>query len=164
MNVDEKAASRMSIRDTDQTELSESVDSSKIVRNLAASQKCEKYTLFLSFTENQSKHPERHECDDRCMVRRSNGSRRIRILNYFKLNLDISFKSHLGIARENQVDLPLLFIKHLWKHSLCEKIPLLFTRKECQSLGNVSHVHVMMNNDGESTLVKNSVNHTYQEK
>ena len=47
----------MSIRDKNHTKLSGSVDSRKMVLNLAASQKYIKYTWFLTFTANQSEHP-----------------------------------------------------------------------------------------------------------
>ncbi|MDB4430361.1 hypothetical protein N9140_00205, partial [bacterium] len=52
-----KSAYGMTVRDKGHSNLSQSVDSRKMVLNLAGSQKYIKYTWFLTITANQSKHP-----------------------------------------------------------------------------------------------------------
>ena len=47
----------MSIIDPGHTDLSESIDSNKMVHNLAASQQFVPYAMFLTITANHSKHP-----------------------------------------------------------------------------------------------------------
>ena len=47
----------MTVHDKSSSDLSESVDSRQMVFNLSSSQKYVKYTWFLTFTANHSKHP-----------------------------------------------------------------------------------------------------------
>ena len=55
--VEDKSTSGMAVRDKGNTDLSESVDSRRMVMNLATSQKYIKYTWFLTKTCNQKEHP-----------------------------------------------------------------------------------------------------------
>ena len=47
----------MSIRDPDHTNLSESIDSNKMVNNLAGAQQFIPFSMFLTLTANHSIHP-----------------------------------------------------------------------------------------------------------
>ena len=55
--VDNNSAYGMSVREQNHTKLSGSVDSRRMVMNLALSQKYIKYIWFLTFTANQIEHP-----------------------------------------------------------------------------------------------------------
>ena len=55
--VDDKSSTGMPVRDQDHTNLSGSMDSHKMVRNVSVSQLHVKCTWFLNFTANQSEHP-----------------------------------------------------------------------------------------------------------
>ena len=55
--VDSKSATGMVVREKGHTNLSECIDSQKMVMNLATSQKYIKWTWFLTFTLNQKEHP-----------------------------------------------------------------------------------------------------------
>ena len=55
--VDSKSACGMPVRDKEHTNLSESVDSRKMVMNLSTAQKYVKFTWFLTITCNQKEHP-----------------------------------------------------------------------------------------------------------
>lgn len=54
---DNKSPTGLGVRDKEYTDLSQSVDSRKMVMNLSTSQKYIKYTWFLTFTLNQMLHP-----------------------------------------------------------------------------------------------------------
>ena len=55
--VDDKSTTGMAVREKGETNLSEAVDSSKMVMNLSRSQKHVDWDWFLTFTLNQKEHP-----------------------------------------------------------------------------------------------------------
>ena len=154
--VDDKSSTGMSVRDKGHTNLSGSVDSRKMVRNLSTSQKYIKYTWFLTFTANQSEHPglaTLHNWKSSLEWLRN-------IQNYESFSADevIEFQEAMEEAYGVQIynnwnNVKYLLLLHLKKHiTVLGTTIAIFARDEYQKdAGNLCHNHLILAID-KSTL------------
>ena len=147
--VDNKSAYGMSVREQNHTKLSGSVDSRRMVMNLASSQKYIKYTWFLTFTANQSEHPglsHLHEWKNSSKWTRN-------IPNYdsfsvfekseFRKAMEQTYGVHLY---NNWNTVKLMLLKHIKEHiSVLGTSSAIFGRDEYQGdAGNLAHNHAII--------------------
>ena len=147
--VDNSSSYGMSIRDKDNTKLSGSVDSRKMVLKLASSQKYIKYTWFLTFTANQSEHPglsHLHEWKNS-----SNWQKNIPEYDSYsifdKKELQSGMEQAYGVhLYNNWYTVKLMLLKHIKQHlTVLGTTTAIFARDEYQGKeGNISHSHLIL--------------------
>ena len=138
----------MSIQDKDSSNLSKSVDSCQMVLNLSSSQKCVKYTWFLTFMANHSKHPglaHLHEW-------KSSNKWTNKMHNYNKLSLLQKEEMKKGMEQAYGIHIydswhsvKYLLLKHIQQHlTILGTVLVIFAWDEYQKIaGNLCHNHLI---------------------